>query len=346
MRRTVKIVLGVSFILFSLLLLISVLKFGSLFGLFFIYPWVTDWLSQAGLNPFIGKAIAVVFTIFLWFVIFRLIFKWGSGNKIFLGISKRTWGVILFIMFFVGQAAMMFYATKDSNFSSEGKALRYYTQNPITSEFQIFDYKGYDAFGQETLPITSEIAKEIEAQKMYPQAEIPKNQIKNFFDRLTGKPLVYYYQDEKNVCHFFVRPGFSPTTGNKLSPVTDEVKNKCDRGETKLGEEKKRAGEKAEEAEKRKIELVAQTQRLSEAQSDFERRKNDLEKEQERVRLEKSKLSKAAEQFRKEKRKFKQEKGSAVLDGESARFVSGSVYVKGGKKLEINLDLARPVGKR
>jgi len=341
MRRATKIVLGLSFVLFALLILISIIKFSSLIGLFFIYPWVKELLSPVGLNPYVVKAIAIGSTIILWAIIFRLIFKWGSGKEIFLGISKRTWGIILLVGFFIAQAVGMFYVTKDVSFLSDGQAAKYYTRNPITGELQVFDSEIYDAFGQKAQPMTFEVAKELAAEKMYPQAEIPAYQIKNFFDRQTGKPLVYYYQDKNNVCHFFVQEGYSPLTGDKLLPVTEEVKKKCE-GKITIDEEKIKIKQESENLEKQKAYLKEQARKVAEAQEDYKKRQAALDEEQERILQEKARL--ARERIR--LNKIKEQVDISAVAEDKTRPATGRVHIKGDKELEIHLDLSQPVSAR
>lgn len=355
MKRTIKIVLGVSLIAFALLILIGIIKFGSLLALFFIYPWMSGSLTDAGLNPFVAKAVSIGMSIFLWAVIFGLIIKWRSGKEMWCGISKRTWGIVVLIAFFMFHALTMFTMTRESYFSqTTGSALKYYTQNPMTGEIQLFDHEGYDTYGQKAKPITSEIAKEIAARKMYPQAEISKGQIQNFFDRLTGKPLVYYYQDEKGTCHFFARPGYSPVTGSRLLPVTSEVLERCSQEQAKILQEKEKYEKEKELLKNQKTELENQAAQLANLKSALEKEKEKLTLNkqataQETAGVEKkiAEFNKKVRQFNKEKAQFENEKMALAEDGQDiSRPAAGQIFWKGKEKLEIHLDLMQPVSKR
>lgn len=286
MRLTGKKILGIGLILFFLLILISLIKFGSIIGFFVIYPWMRDFLGGAGVNPFLAKSLAIGSTIAVWAIIFRLIFKWGTGEERFLMFSKRTWGIILLVGIFMLQGIGMFFVTREENFSREGTALRYYTRNPISGEILLKDHPGYDAFGLKAEPITPEIAKELALQKMYPQAEVSQNQIKNFFDRRTGKPLVYYYQDENGTCHFYACEGYSPQTGKKLAPVTEGVLEKCDGTIEARKEEQTRQENEKQRLEKRRADLKKREEDLRATRIDIEKQEIEKREEIEKKRLE------------------------------------------------------------
>lgn len=219
-----KVYILLATLLIATLAIISLAKFGSLFPLLMVYWWVTSVISGIGLNDYVVRFIAIPVALISWFVVFKL----ALARQRY----KRYAGIVLLAIFFMTHTAFMFTMTKDDYFVRvSGASAKYYTINPLNGKISLFEQPIYDDFGNQALPLTPEIAQEIEARRERPSAEIAFEDITMFFDRITGKPLIYYGFDYDGNYVFYVKGGYSPITGERLLPVTkkalDEIKAKA-----------------------------------------------------------------------------------------------------------------------
>ncbi len=200
----------------AILLIINLLKFGTIASIFLIYHLVLSKFSGLGLHEQLIRVLSIPMAFAIWYVITKLTISW---NK-----KKRLIGYVSLAAILTAHAAVLFIITKDDYFRRiSGESAKYYTINPITGDIQLFDQPIYNEFGNKAKPVTREIVQEIEARKMHPNAEISFEEIITFFDRITGEPLIYYSVDQYSIYHFYINDGYSPTDGQKLKPVTQEV---------------------------------------------------------------------------------------------------------------------------
>lgn len=214
--RFPRVIAALIFIAAGVLILIGLYKFGTILGFFLIYPWLlSKILVSVDIDYHLIEIIALLTAAGLYYGVWRGIYR-----------KHPQYGLACIIGLLILQSGFMFFSERNRFYSlSTGQPIKYYTINPLSGEIQVFDRVIYDALGQKARPVDFEISKEIYRQKhakKYPNEEVPSEKIKNFFDPMTGKPLVYYYQD-KDGYHFFLREGYDTKTGLKLTPITSEI---------------------------------------------------------------------------------------------------------------------------
>ena len=79
--------------------------------------------------------------------------------------------------------------------------------------------------GLPTLPVTPDIARRAAMQRdgEKPQKITQAIESIDFFDRLTGLPMVYYWQGPNSQIELWSAPGIHPRSGEALLPVTPEL---------------------------------------------------------------------------------------------------------------------------
>lgn len=102
-------------IIFAILIAVGLLKFGSIFVIFLIYPWVSSGFSELGLNPYLLKMIAIPTTIAFWLAIVYLIL---SSKK-----RLRILGVVFVGMLMMFHSLVMFMATREHTAIDQASSL-------------------------------------------------------------------------------------------------------------------------------------------------------------------------------------------------------------------------------
>ena len=104
----------------------------------------------------------------------------------------------------------------------DGKAIKCYV---ITRDGVIYrEQPGFDpSTGRECRPVTPELVerlREYERGNRPTSIEAPNPE---FFDRGTGRPIVWFYKNKTNDIELFNLMGFHPETGDELEPVSKEI---------------------------------------------------------------------------------------------------------------------------
>lgn len=204
--------------LVAIFLVVGLIRYGAIFAFFMVYPWILSHITDTFLNENIAKAIAIGATVILLITV-RYLILFQPKVKQILGYSLLTGMVIAHLLFVAS-------VTKEQYFSVwTGQAQKYYTVNPIDGTINVFEKPVHDLFGTKAKPITSAVARDIAIQKRSnkPQTEIPSHKIVNFFDPYSGANLIWFTKHDDGSYHFFMRPGFDPKTGKKLSPITKDA---------------------------------------------------------------------------------------------------------------------------
>lgn len=213
--KFLRVIVALMFIAAGVLILIGLYKFGTILGFFLFYPWLlSKILSSVDINYHLAEIIAILSAGGICFGAWKFYRKYPG----------YVLGCIVLLM--VAQSSYMFFSERNRFYSfSTGQPIKYYTINPLSGEIQVFDRAIYDALGQKAQPVNFKIAKEIYRQKnvaKFPNDEVSAQSIKNFFDPMSGKALVYYCQNKEGY-HFYLHEGFDPKTGRQLIPVTSQI---------------------------------------------------------------------------------------------------------------------------
>lgn len=157
----------------------------------------------------------------------------------------------------------MHFLSRESYFAHDsGKPLKWYAETP--EGIHLYDSPGYDTkYPIKLKPVTQEIIEKYKRQlkNLYPnRITVTSLEGVDFFDSTSGKPKVWYYQDNQGSFEFFDGPGFHPTYNVELKPVTRGVilslKEKMREKQEKIASEKVKS-----ETEKEKQKLLAYLQK-------------------------------------------------------------------------------------
>lgn len=135
--------------------------------------------------------------------------------------SQRI-GYIGLLSLLVGHSLILWHGTRDSNFTKDGKAARCYVLTRDT--IKLSNRTGIDPeTGRECRPVTPQMAEKIRLYQkgMRPTALTVSEP--DFFDPLSGEPIVWYAKSVSGAIEIFDLMGFHPRTGEELAPVSRPI---------------------------------------------------------------------------------------------------------------------------
>ena len=106
-----------------------------------------------------------------------------------------------------------------------GKPLMYFVVRP-GGEIVFSDSPGVDpATGIPRQPCASAVASVIQRQRkgLVPHRIVSDPRQLTYFDRITGRPLIWYFRGKTGEYRLFDAEGFDPETGQALQPVTNTI---------------------------------------------------------------------------------------------------------------------------
>lgn len=224
-----------------------------------IYDYVVFKIVDiSGFNKWLVKGIVIIALIPLLWVLPR-VYR-GKYKK-----AARAAGLFYVGLFFL----TLFFLSKDAYFTREGRPAKFYIVT--SSGVKYVDSEDIDrATGRKPQPVTPEI---LEKLKRWEKGIIDFRRVDPtstpWFNPLTGKPEIWYYQNPGGTFEFYNKDGFHPNTSEPLKAVTNEVY------QTWREKAQKEAESVAKQAEKEKRKESVQVDRLSEV-DEKEKRLNEL----------------------------------------------------------------------
>jgi hypothetical protein len=204
---------------------------------------------------------------------------------LFLGRRKGDFLIacsVLFALWFGG----LFYITKSPIYfdRASGIPARYYIKT--MNKFKISSAPDYDPeTGLKYQPITPETVKEIEMWAATGKVEnMPSIVGGQYFSKLTGEPIVWYIIDSNDKVNLFPLPGYDPSTGDKLLPVTKAIIKRYKKEQAdaeRQTEEQRLKAEEERQAEEREREAL-QEQQAEEQRAREEQQRQEAEELQRR----------------------------------------------------------------
>jgi hypothetical protein len=248
-ERAIKIavlILG-GFIIFFVTFLLPRAVFHLIFG-----HVVQNIIRVSGLSHWLVKGIVILSLIPLFWALcelFKIRFRINLFRKKPV-ISRKKFARLIVIVYIGLYFLSMFFLSKDSYFDYyNGEPLKWYAETPEGLRF--YDSPGYDpVYNNKLKPTTPGIIEKYKKQQlnMYPKRIILTSvEGVEFFDSISGKPKIWYYQDTEGSFEFFDGPGFHPTYNAELKPVTPGIiinlKKKIRESQEKTAGEKEKTEE-------------------------------------------------------------------------------------------------------
>jgi hypothetical protein len=148
------------------------------------------------------------------FKLLRMKFTWRQAAIAF-GCWVAAYGTTPFLHAAFGRDVCFNQAT--------GTAEKWYVMRD--GKVVLFDSPGYDSFGVEKTIVTPDVCRlhmrQVSGVGAKPITDPPSSI--QFFDSGSGLARVWYDRGQDGVIHLFDAPGYDPSTGEKLAPVTKDV---------------------------------------------------------------------------------------------------------------------------
>jgi signal transduction histidine kinase len=224
--------------------------------------------SSLGVDMMWAKLLAASLTVVALLAIPAIV------SFLFLGRNKREFLIactVIFVLWF----GSLFYVTQSTIYfdRASGNPAKYYIKT--MNEFKTSSAPDYDPeTGLKYQPITPEIAKEMEMWAATGKVEnMPAIANGKYFSTLTGEPTVWYVIDSYDKVKLFPLPGYNPSTGDRLLPVTKAIIKRYERERA----EAERQAEEERQAEKRAREALQEQLAREQRAIEEQRRREAVE---------------------------------------------------------------------
>jgi Domain of unknown function (DUF4145) len=137
--------------------------------------------------------------------------------------ARRRVGAGILLAMAIGYSLTFYFATRHIAFwFGNGAGIKYYARTDHGVE--VYDRSGFDPeTGQRLLPVTPEIARELQIQMNGGSMKSVDPAKLDWFNPYTGKPVLWFYRFPNGALTFYNKPGMDPQTGELLMPVTKEL---------------------------------------------------------------------------------------------------------------------------
>jgi len=187
----------------------------------FVYQIYSFFMERISASFGIDLALARIFAVFAA-VSTLLVLPWIFSFIIF-GRKKKQ--VFLLLVAITALCSLgIYYGTENVFFDrTTGRHAKYYIKT--LEGFKFSSTEDFDPkFGVRYRPINEEVIKEYYFwQKTGKVQSIPKVRAGQYFDMITGEPIVWYSERPGGKIKLFPLPGYDPKTGQLLKPITREI---------------------------------------------------------------------------------------------------------------------------
>ncbi len=187
--------------------------------------------------------------------------------------ERRHAGEAILLGLFVLYNVSLFYLTQQAYFGfTKGETLKWYALTP--DGVQLYDRAGVDPkYGIELKPVTKDVVRQLDLMRRGEFKPIDPSTT-TLFNPITGQAQAWFYRYPTGKLEFYDKPGFHPTTGEALQPVTKEIYLDWKRDEEEKA--KRQADSAAREEEKRR---AAEAERQVSATREEEARRHERERQ-------------------------------------------------------------------
>jgi TPR repeat protein len=136
--------------------------------------------------------------------------------------SKRRAALAGLLALLIGHSLLLWRGTSGEIITRSGKAIKCYV---ITRDGVIYrERSGFDpSTGRECKPVTPELVEKLREYERGNRPARIETANPGFFDRGTGRPIVWSYKNKVGEIELFNLMGFHPETGDELEPVSKET---------------------------------------------------------------------------------------------------------------------------
>lgn len=217
-----RLILGIICIALAVLILLALIRFGSVFAFLMIYPWISDALqSSTGMSHWMASLIAFVPAV-VGVIGIGMLFSWNR--------KKRTIGLIMASVAYLVTCGFMYSIEADRSFDPlTGKANKCFAAGLDGYEEISCEWKFHPETGNPVITDPAQIKNIITAMNVSESEPRVTNRVrpnKNLrFFSVDGRPLYWYYQFPDGKIDLFDSPGRHPHFGKDiiLQPITAEI---------------------------------------------------------------------------------------------------------------------------
>ncbi len=199
------------------LALIGIVRFGSLFAFFMVFPWIGEQVVAAtGVDARFANFMAIPAAIYMVIAV-SLMFSFKS--------VKRKLGFGMFVAGLLAWHVAMFTVTKNDIFNPKGVAQKCLAKNFNGAyEYEDCGRKVHRIYGTEVVPATKELIALMQFQKKGIPAvqRITPDRNMRFFSP-DGLPFVWYYQHQNGKIELFGQPGLHPQFNVILNSINSQI---------------------------------------------------------------------------------------------------------------------------
>ncbi|MEK7511959.1 MAG: hypothetical protein AAB575_02990 [Patescibacteria group bacterium] len=215
-----KIILGILLIALGLLLLIGLIRFGSLLAFLYIFSRISELLTVSlGLNEWLAKIIAFAPAVF---------FTVGTGYLLTFNRARFQRGLILCSIGYLAICIFMYSVNARHAYNPiSGKATKCYAAGFSGYEEISCEWKFHP---QTRSPVITdpeqikEVVRSLAVTENPPQVGQRVKLTKNIrFFSVDGTPLVWYYQHPDGKIELFSTSGHHPLLNTILQPINSEI---------------------------------------------------------------------------------------------------------------------------
>jgi hypothetical protein len=230
-----KLIWGALFIGLGILMIIGVIRFGSLIAFLWIYSWTVDELELTlGLNHYLANLVALVPAIAMAYGIVRLF----STNQ-----ARRNVGIAVTAGCYLLYCLLLVLLSGQSYFNPQtGEPTKCYSTGLNGYEEISCAWKFHPQSGSRVikdpaqeksiiLSMQTKVATRGRIERVAPDKEM------RFFSP-DGAPLYWYYQHPDGTIEIFAAPGKHPQLNVELNPLTPEIVKQILYPESKAAAEK------------------------------------------------------------------------------------------------------------
>ncbi len=223
MKRKTRIFLGLTLIAIAILLLISLLKFGSLFAFLWVFPSIAELLhDELGLNQWLSNIIAIIPAIGVMI---------GLNYVFSMDKTKRRIGFAVAIVCYLAFCTFMYFMQSGRNFDPKtGEAQICFAEGLDGYEAVPCNWKFHEQTGKPVIRDKEKIDKIIQSQNIRTKGLTPVKTVEitndlRFFTP-EGTPLFWYYETPTGEIDVFDEPGRHPQYNTILIPINSEIVQK------------------------------------------------------------------------------------------------------------------------
>lgn len=211
---------AIFFLWLFILILVGLVKFGSLLAFLMVFPWIAGKIAETtGMNIWLSYILGVPLSFFLIYAL-TLALSWNNPRKRLLGLIMMAGTIIV-------ACAIMFFVEKNYVFDPVSTKVKKHYGVTLNGYIEVPLHWEITPWGSPIIRDRERI-KEIALSKLIEKQGLPRADQVEIFEKMRiitpdGRPLYWYYQYPDGKIDLFKLPGRHPQIPVMLSPINWKV---------------------------------------------------------------------------------------------------------------------------